>query len=169
MNLKKQFAMLAMSTLAASCWAQAASTVVAQFGNSPDAGQAFSVNLASAGSDQEISGFAFKVIFDPSQVSLTGVKDNTNQPAAKVQYTMGPVVASEGGTTASVVLVASTVKNLKAGSNLAELQFAKQAGYAAPFVFGVEDRLVARGVVDGLLNADLVNIPHTFDATQVNK
>lgn len=151
------------------CGAQSSNTIAAKFASAPGAGSSFSVSLVNRGAATSVAGFAFKLQYDPAQVSIAGTVDNTNQPDAGMQYTMGPETAAESGNLpAERIISGTTAKELTNANNLVEIKFAKKAGFTAPFKFNVVDRLTTP-VVDGLQGADLKNIPHGFDVSEVNK
>lgn len=156
---------LATATL---CAAQSSNKITAEFGTPPGADKNFSIVLSNAPAT-DIAGFAFKLLYDPSQVDIISVGNNTGQPGAAVQYTLGQqTVVADGGTTAQRILLASTAKEMKGATKLVEINLAKKDGFVAPFKFAVEDRLTGE-VIDGLQGADLNNVPHVFDASAVNK
>ncbi len=142
--------------------------ILADFGVAPGAGSSFSVSLSNSGSSN-IAGFAFTLLYDPSQVSIVGVTDNTGQPSAKIQYTLGAETAvDDSGTTAQRVLTATTVEDIAKAEKLALIKFEKKPGFTPPFKFEVKDR-VSEPVIDGLQGSDLQNIPHMFDIKAVNR
>lgn len=162
--------LLLMATLAgavAVSSAQTTNTVVAQFGTSPDAGNSFTVNLVNTGDTKEIAGFAFKVTYNPAQVALTGVANNTGQPGAALEYTLGPEVVAEDGS-ASRILLGGTLQNLTNAGNLVELKFDKKPGFTPPLQLDIAPR-ATEPVVDGLLGPAVENIPHVFDTSQVTR
>jgi hypothetical protein len=160
--------LLVTSVMAMAALASAQNTVVAQFGTEPGAGSNFTVNLVNTGSVTEIAGFSFRVSYNPAQVALVSVADNTKQPKAGMQYTLGPEKVAADGSAYRDIL-AGTLVNLTDASNLAELKFEKKPGYAAPLQLKVEDRVHTGNVIDGLLGPAVENVPHVFDASQVNK
>lgn len=173
-NIKKSlgrfaFAAIAIAAVAvAPAQSEKQNVVTATFAEAPGASNSFSVNLSNTGS-ADVAGFAFALQYDPSQVSIVGVSDNTGQSAAKVQYTLGPETAlDDSGTTAQRILTATTVVNLKKADKLALIKFEKKPGFAAPFKFEVKDRTTAPQI-DGLQGADLENLPHTFNSAAVNR
>ena len=165
---KAAVAALFVSAVAAASAQQTANTVVAKFGSAPSAGSSFKINLINDGPAKTIAGFAFKLKYDPSQVSITGVKDNTGQSSAKVQYTLGKESAPGADGLVERSLTATTLKNLENAGNLAEISVAKKAGFAAPLKFEVTDR-ASQPVIDGLTGGDMQNIPHNFNTSQVNQ
>lgn len=168
-KLMKQCLLAASVAMAAGlASAQTTNTVVAQFGTAPSAASnSFTVNLVNTGATTEIAGFSFRVSYSPAQANLASVSDNTDQPSARVQYTLGPVKQAADGSAYRDV-IASTLKNLTDTSNLVQLNFEKKAGYTAPFQFKVEDRVHTAASIDGLQGPTVENVPHVFDASQVN-
>jgi hypothetical protein len=167
LKLMKQV-LLAGSVMTMAAFASAQNTVVAQFGTAPGSGSNFTVNLVNTGSVTEIAGFSFRVSYNPAQVALVSVSDNTGQSDAGMQYTLGPVKTAEDGSAYRDIL-AGTLVNLKDASNLAELKFEKKAGYTAPLQLKIEDRVHTGNVIDGLQGPTVENVPHVFDGSQVNK
>lgn len=159
--LKKTLVGLAASlVLTVSAFAQS-NTVVATFATAPGA-EKFSVALENKGPEQSIAGFAFKVSYDPAQVSFDSVANNTGQAASRASYVVGPVVEENGRAYRLVNM--TTLKELTNAGKLAELKFTRKA--AGKFVFGLDDR--SKEPADGLQNAELKEVPHTFDVTAVD-
>jgi len=157
----------ALMLVAAVAGAEGSNKIVAKYGTAPSSSDKFTIKLINAGDESTIAGFAFKVKYDPNQVSLDGVANNTGQSAAQVQYTLGKEQQAGDGLVQRV-LTCTTIKNLTNADNLAELKLSKKAGFTAPLRFSVEDRSTAP-VVDGLQNGDLKNVPHSFDVTELNQ
>jgi hypothetical protein len=163
-------ATMAGSILAAAalCAAQTTTTVSAQYGTAPASGQNFTIDLVNSPAT-DIAGFSFKLLYDPNQVDVTGVSDNTGQSQASVQYTLGKATdSSNAAMPAQRIVMATTLKELKGAGNLVELKLVKKPGFAPPLKFAVEDRVTGK-FIDGLQGADLKNVPHEFDASAVNK
>lgn len=170
MKLMKQ-CILAASMVMASAFvsAQTTNTVVAQFGTAPSAASSnFTVNLVNTGATTEIAGFSFRVSYNPAQASLASVSDNTDQPKAGMEYTLGPEKQAEDGSVYRDV-IGGTLQNLKEASNLVQLNFEKKAGFAAPFQFKVADRVHSAAYIDGLQGPTVENVPHVFDSSQVSQ
>jgi hypothetical protein len=164
--MKKITALLALaaSLFAGTALAQTTNTIVAKFGKAPG-GADFTVVLENKGPAQTVSGFAFKVAYDPAQASFDGVSNSTGQATSGVQYTIGPVkeAGAPDGAKAYRILTMTTLKNIEKVPSLVELKFTKKA--AGPFVFVVDDR--EKDPVDGVQDGSFNNIPHEFDATAV--
>ena len=170
MNLKIALRILSITGLlavVAGASAQSA-TVASKFGVSPANADRFTINLVNQGSAAPVAGFAFKLKYDPTQVEVTGVKDNTGQAGAKIQYTLGKASAPASDGLVEQVLTATTLKNLENPANLVEISLSKKSGYSNPLRFSVADH-VTEPVIDGLTGADMKNIPHSFDSKEVNK
>lgn len=151
--------------------AEAQNTIVARYSknNKDGIGNEFSIDLINHGGDTTIAGFAFRIMYDPSQVSLERVSNNTGQPESNVHYTMGPETkVDDRGTTVQRVLSATTTKDLTDASYLAELHFKKKSTFSGPLKLEIQDRLV-EPFVDGLQGRSLDNLPHTFDVRGVNR
>lgn len=170
MKLTKQMVLVAsLAAAAAVASAQTTNTVVAQFGSAPTpASSSFTVDLVNTGSVKEIAGFSFRVTYNPAQASLASVSDNTGQPKAGMEYTLGPEQPAGEGLVYRDVL-GGTLQNLQDAGNLVQLNFNKQPGYTAPLQFKVEDRVHSAAFIDGLQGPTIQNVPHVFDATQVNQ
>ena len=167
MKMKKMVVILAaMTSLAAGAWGQTTNTIVAKFAQPPSAEAKFAVSLENVGATKAVSGFAFRICYDPQQVSLDSVTDNTDQPASGVSYTLGPEATGTfpNQTAACKILTMTTSKDLSAGM-LAKLNFTKRGPAPTPFRFWLEDR--EKDPVDGLQGASFENIPHVFDFAQV--
>ncbi len=130
----------------------------------PAGGGAFSVSLVNSGPVSTISGFAIHVAFDDTQVTLTGVSDNTGQPAAGVEYYLGPrySAALAPGTNAYVPVLMSTLYDVTDAGPVARLDFATLPTFTGTVRLFLEDHF--SDPVDGLLGSDLENIPHGFSA-----
>lgn len=151
------------------CSGQTSNTVSAKYVAAPGSGSNFSIALVNSGPATEVAGFAFKVQYDPAQVSIVGVKNNTGDSAASIQYDLGAEKASGNpAVPAERVISATTMQNLANATNLVEIQFSKKPGFAPPLKLQVTDRLSAP-VVDGLQGGDLKNIPHVFDISGVTQ
>ena len=141
-------------------FAQSKNVVEAKFGTKPSSAN-FTVGLKYKGEAKAIAGFAFKVSYDPGQVSLTGATNNTGKSDAGVQYVVGPEVVADGK--ASRIVSMTTLKNLDKPGDLGELKFTKKA--SGDFVFSLEDR--STEPADGLQDGELKEIQHTFDVSKV--
>jgi hypothetical protein len=155
---------LAATICAGSATAQTSNTIVAKFGKAPG-GANFTVLLENKGPGQAVSGFAFRVAYDPAQASFDGVSNSTGQATSGVQYTLGPVkeAGTTGGAKAYRILTMTTLKNIEKAPSLVELKFTKKAN--GPFVLVVDDR--EKDPVDGVQDASFNNIPHEFDLSAV--
>ncbi len=150
------------AALASPCAAQTSATVVAKFAKAPAPGAGdFVVRLEKDGAPQSVAGFAFKVTYNPAQVDLVSVTGADAGPAAGAQFTLGPAKAAGEGR-ATRIFTMTTLRDISAGP-LADLKFQRKSGGA--FVFSVDDR--DSDPVDGLQDASLKNIPHTFDGAMV--
>ncbi len=163
-NLTKALAIATMLCAGAAISQTTTNTIVGKFGQAPG-GTNFTVLLENKGPSQTVSGFAFKVAYDPAQVSLDTIANSTGQAASGVQYTIGPVknFAVPQGTRAYRIVTMTTMKNLEKAPTLVELKFTKKAD--GQFVVGVEDR--EKDPVDGVQDASFNNIPHEFDLSAV--
>jgi hypothetical protein len=148
--------------------AQTTNTIVAEFDTAPSAGSEFSIDLVNKGGVDTIAGFAFKLHYNPNQVSIVGITNNTGQSGAGMQYTIGAEAVEADGATASRVISGTTLRNLEGASDLVRIKLQKKPGFAPPLYFKVTDR-ATEPVIDGLQGSDLQNIPHTFDTTAVNQ
>ncbi len=133
--------------------AQSSHKVLADFVTRPSgANSAFTVALTMSPSDTNISGFSFLVAYDNTQVTLTGISDNTGQPAADVQYTKGDESPLTGvpNVNTGVPVVADTATSLVNPTNLALLHFQTTNTYNDPnnrFWLHLEDH-----IDEGLIN-----------------
>jgi len=147
--------------------AQNTNTIAAEYVTAPGAGSEFAVKLVNKGPVETIAGFAFTLHYDPTQVTISGVTNNTGQSGAGVQYTLGTESVNEAGK-ASRILSATTLSDLKGATNLAEIKFQKKAGFQAPLNLQITDRATTP-LIDGLQGASLDNIPHVFDTSAVSQ
>lgn len=156
--------LLAISALACG---QVTNTIVATEGS--NSGNAFSVNLEKTGSASDVAGYSFLVEYDLTQVDVVGVKDASGQPRAGQQLSLGQASIVDGSTTAAQrIIMSTTLSNLSNPTKLVEVQLEKKPGYVGPLYLRLDDRS-STPTVDGLLGADLKNIPHNFDTSQVTK
>ena len=163
-NISTALAFAAMLCAGSAMSQTTTNTIVAKFGKAPG-GANFTVLLENKGPAQTVSGFAFKVGYDPAQASFDGVANSTGQPASGVQYTIGPVkdVEVPQGAKAYRILTMTTLKNLEKAPSLVELKFTKKGD--GPLMLVVDDR--EKDPVDGVQDASLNNIPHEFDLSAV--
>ena len=144
--------------------AQPPNVVVAALETAPTGpGSPFTVVVTNTGVSQTVSGFAFAVAFDDSQVAFLGASDNTGQPAAGVEYFAGlPIAEPVGpGTNVHVPLLMSTEQPLTGAGPLVRLHFMTTPGYGGTIRLALQD-LFGMPIYEGLSDGDLNEIPHVF-------
>lgn len=148
------------------CGSFAQAVVTADFGTAPTGtSQPFTVNLVLSNTTANISGFTFRVFYDSSQITFSSATDNTGQPGAGVDYTIGPVTAGTAGGNSNTFRAISMTTNLdllNPVTNLAQLNFTTTAGYTGPIPGNCF--LTDNGPSDGLFNDAFQDIPHTFSS-----
>lgn len=161
------FTRMLVAALWAACTlavAQPPNVVVAALETAPAGpGTPFTVVVTNTGARQTVSGFAFAVAFDDSQVAFLGASDNTGQPAAGVEYFAGlPIAEPVGpGTNVHVPLLMSTEQALTGAGPLVRLHFMTTAAYGGTIRLALQD-LFGMPIYEGLSDGDLNEIPHVF-------
>jgi len=148
---------------AASC----SGTVTAQFGSVPNAPfQSFTINLVPSGTPSNISGFNFRIYYDGTQITLDSVSDNTGQPGAGVEYTLGSATAgSAGGGTNQY----NDLLMIAGNSDLVNPTYVAQLNFSTNEEFDVGTPIASPnfqvfdvGTDDGLYDATPANTSHSF-------
>jgi len=163
----QKLAGLAVATailVGSSLQAQTTQTVALAFGtpvSGPDS--VFTVNLLLNPGAVDISGFSVIVAYDNTQVELESVSDNTGQPTAAVEYTMGAEYpfSSEPGANVYVPVIMDTAFSLQSPVNIAQLNFRSTTGFSSGVYVYLDNHLD-----EGLVDAEFQPIPTEYGSLQ---